>query len=85
LHQNYPNPFNPSTKIKYSVKETNYVEIKLYDLIGREIATLVDEIKNAGIYEVDFDASKFDLSSGVYFYQMKAGNFTSIRKMVLIK
>jgi len=85
LYQNYPNPFNPTTKIKYSLKETNHVEIKIYDIVGREITTLVDEIKNAGVYETELDIRKFDLSSGVYFYQMKAGEFTSIRKMVLIK
>ncbi|MCR4416117.1 MAG: T9SS type A sorting domain-containing protein [Ignavibacteria bacterium] len=85
LIQNYPNPFNPVTKIRYSVKETKPVMIKLYDIVGREVATLVNEVKDAGEYEIELNAGKFGLSSGVYFYQMKAGDFTSIKKMVVLK
>ncbi|NPV12605.1 MAG: T9SS type A sorting domain-containing protein [Ignavibacteria bacterium] len=85
LYQNYPNPFNPTTKIRYSVKETKPVMIKLYDIVGREVTTLVNEVKDAGEYEVELNAGKFGLSSGVYFYQMKAGDFTSIKKMVVLK
>ncbi|MGC8928853.1 MAG: T9SS type A sorting domain-containing protein, partial [Myxococcota bacterium] len=85
LIQNYPNPFNPVTKIRYSVKETKPVMIKLYDIVGREIATLLNEVKDAGEYEIELDAGKLGLTSGVYFYQMKAGEYTSIKKMVLLK
>ncbi len=85
LIQNYPNPFNPVTKIRYTLKETNPVMIKLYDIVGREVATLVNEVKDAGEYEVELDAGRLGLSSGVYFYQMKAGEFTSIKKMVVLK
>ncbi|MEJ5306048.1 MAG: T9SS type A sorting domain-containing protein [Ignavibacteria bacterium] len=85
LYQNYPNPFNPVTKIRYSVKETKPVMIKLYDIVGREVATLVNEVKDAGEYEIELNAGKFGLCSGVYFYQMKAGDFTSIKKMVVLK
>lgn len=83
LGQNFPNPFNPSTTIAYNVKETAQVTIKVYDMIGNEVATLVDEVKPAGSYNVSFDASK--LSSGVYLYKMRAGNFVQIRKLVLMK
>ncbi len=83
LSQNYPNPFNPSTTINYEVaKETN-VSLKVYDAIGNEVATLVNETKAPGTYEVIFDAS--NLTNGVYFYKMQAGNFTATKKLVLIK
>jgi len=85
LDQNYPNPFNSLTKIAYSIKETNPVTIKLYDIMGREIATILNEIKDAGEYEIELDAGKLGISSGVYFYQMKAGDYTSIKKMVYLK
>jgi hypothetical protein len=85
LNQNYPNPFNPVTRIRYSVKETKPVMIKLYDVIGREVATIINEVREAGEYEVELDAGRLGLSSGVYFYQMKAGEFTSIKKMVVLK
>ena len=83
LEQNYPNPFNPSTTIKFSIPKGGYVEIKLYDILGREVATLVSDPFTAGTYSVEFDASK--LSSGVYFYKIKVGDFTDTKKMVLIK
>ncbi|MGB9665371.1 MAG: T9SS type A sorting domain-containing protein, partial [Ignavibacteria bacterium] len=85
LKQNYPNPFNPSTKIKYSIKENGLVMLKVYDLLGREIATLVNEPKQAGEYEVEFDASKYDLTSGVYIYELRSGSFKSAKKFVLMK
>lgn len=85
LFQNFPNPFNPVTKIKYTIKETKPVVIKIYDIIGREIATLVNEIKDAGEYELEFDASTYHLVSGIYLYEMKAGEFSSIRKMIVLK
>jgi len=83
LEQNYPNPFNPSTKINYSIKEKSNVELKIFDLLGSEIATLVNEEKSPGNYEVFFDASKS--SSGVYLYSIKAGSFVQTRKMLLMK
>ena len=83
LEQNYPNPFNPTTKINYSIKEKGNVELKIFDLLGSEIATLVNEEKSPGNYEVFFDAS--NLSSGVYLYTIKAGSFVQTRKMMLMK
>ena len=85
LHQNYPNPFNALTKIVYSIKETSPVTINVYDIMGREIATILNEVKDAGEYIIEFDAEKYGLSSGVYFYKMKAGEYTSIKKMVYLK
>ena len=83
LLQNYPNPFNPSTKIKYLVNSLQKVILKVYDLLGREIATLVDEEKPAGTYVLTWNAA--NLPSGVYFYQLKAGNYIETKKMVLLK
>jgi hypothetical protein len=83
LEQNYPNPFNPNTKIEYKIAETGFVTLKVYDVVGNEIATLVNEQKPAGSYELQFDASS--LTSGVYFYQLKASNFIQTKKMLLIK
>lgn len=83
LDQNFPNPFNPTTKITWQSPVSAHQTLKVYDMLGNEVATLVDEFRNAGIYEVDFDASK--LSSGVYFYQLKAGDFLQTKKMILIK
>ena len=83
LSQNFPNPFNPSTTIQYSIPFTNMVTLKVFDVLGKEVANLVNEYKNAGNYEVNFDASK--LSSGTYFYQLKAGQFTETKKLVLLK
>ncbi|MCI0715172.1 MAG: T9SS type A sorting domain-containing protein [Chlorobi bacterium] len=82
LHQNYPNPFNPVTTIKYDIPKDNFVLIKIYDLLGREIFT-ESEFKKAGRYEVKFDGSNF--ASGLYFYKFEAGNFVETKKMVLIK
>jgi hypothetical protein len=83
LQQNYPNPFNPSTKIKYAVPEESPVSIKVFDLTGREVATLVDEIKQPGSYELTFEAGKY--ASGVYIYQMISGDFVQVKKMSLLK
>lgn len=85
LFQNYPNPFNPVTIIRYSVKEKGLVTLKIFDLLGREIAVLVNEEKDKGKYEIEFDAEKYGLSSGIYFYQMKSGGYTSVKKMVLLR
>jgi len=83
LKQNYPNPFNPSTKISWQVPVGSWQTLKVYAVLGNEVATLVDEYKPAGNYEVDWNAS--GLPSGVYFYQLKAGEFISTNKMILIK
>jgi hypothetical protein len=83
LSQNYPNPFNPVTNIQYAVSSMQVVTLKVYDLLGREVATLVNKEKPAGTYEVDFDGGKFP--SGVYFYQLKAGKYSETKKMVLMK
>ena len=83
LCQNFPNPFNPSTTIKYSLPKASKVKLALFNLLGEEVATLVNEEKVAGKYEVEFSASK--LPSGVYFYQLKAGEFIAVKKMILLK
>jgi len=83
LYQNYPNPFNPSTIIKYTVKEPAFISLKIYDVLGNKVATLLNEEKPAGEYEIRFSGNA--LTSGVYFYQLKAGNFIQTKKMVLIK
>jgi len=83
LSQNYPNPFNPMTKIKYSIPQSSNVLIKVFGFLGNEIKTLVDEYKNAGVYEVDFNAN--NLSSGIYFYRMVSGRYSETNKMILLK
>lgn len=83
LLQNYPNPFNPITKITFQIPANEFTSLKVYDVLGREAAVLVNEEKAAGRYEVDFNAS--NLSSGVYYYTIKAGNFTSTKKMIVVK
>jgi len=83
LLQNYPNPFNPVTKIKYAVSIRQYTTLKVYNILGREVATLVNEYQAAGNYEVKFDAS--NLSSGVYFYKLQSGNFVQTKKLLLMK
>ena len=83
FQQNYPNPFNPITVINYSLPVDEKVLIKVYDILGREIATLVSEEKLAGVHSVNFDAS--NLSSGIYFYSIKAGKFSQTKKMILAK
>jgi len=87
LKQNYPNPFNPSTRIQYTIGNRGMVSLKVYDLTGNEIATLVNESKEAGSYQVEFDAAGGgrNLSSGVYFYKLIAGNYSETKKMILIK
>ncbi len=83
IFQNYPNPFNPSTKISWQSPISSWQSIKVYDVLGNLIATLVDEYKNAGSYEIAFDASS--LSSGVYFYQLIAGDYIETKRMVVLK
>jgi photosystem II stability/assembly factor-like uncharacterized protein len=87
LFQNYPNPFNPTTSIQYTIRSRQFVSLKVYDLLGNEIETLVNEEKQPGTYEFEFDATSGikNLVSGVYFYQLKAGNFVETKKMILLK
>ena len=92
LYQNYPNPFNPETVISYKLSASSNVQLKVYDLLGREIATLVNEFKQAGTYNSQFSTlptgrqvRNFQLPSGVYFYQLKADNFIQTKKMILLK
>jgi hypothetical protein len=83
LEQNYPNPFNPSTTIKYSIPEDGFVKLAVYNMLGEEVATMVNTTQKAGRYEVNFSASQ--LSSGVYVYRIEAANFTASKKLVLMK
>jgi hypothetical protein len=83
LEQNYPNPFNPSTTINYSISEPGNVELKIYDILGNEVATLVNEAKGTGNYYVVLEASNF--ASGVYLYTLRSNNFVQTKKMVLLK
>ncbi len=83
LDQNFPNPFNPSTSISYRLPEASDVVVKIYDVMGNEVATLVNGRQDAGAHQVVFDAAK--LSSGSYIYSIKAGNFSATKKMILMK
>jgi hypothetical protein len=83
LAQNYPNPFNPSTTIRYSIPKSGLVTLRVYDMLGREVATLVDQEQNAGVYSVKFNAS--GLSSGIYLYKLESGSFTKTHKLMLVK
>ena len=83
LQQNYPNPFNPSTSINFSIPQNQQVTLKIYDILGNEVATLLNEAKQAGKYSVDFNAS--NLASGTYIYSLISGNYSQVRKMILIK
>ena len=83
LMQNYPNPFNPVTRIKFSVPKSETVQIIVYNLLGKEIQTLLNEYKQFGTYEVEFDAGK--LTSGIYFYRMTSGNYSETKKMILLR
>ncbi len=83
LYQNYPNPFNPTTTINYQIAKSGFVSLKVYDILGKEVATLVDEYKSAGKYEVEFSAT--NLSSGIYFYNLITEKYSQIKKLVLLK
>jgi hypothetical protein len=83
LYQNYPNPFNPTTKISWQSSVSSWQTLKVYDVLGKEVATLVDEFKPAGIYEVEFDANK--ISSGIYFYELKTSTYREQMKMTVLK
>jgi len=93
LKQNYPNPFNPRTSIQYTLNNLQFVSLKVYDVLGKEVSTLVNEEKPAGEYVVEFSAiggsasggNAYTLSSGVYFYRMQAGSFSNTKKFILMK
>ena len=83
LSQNYPNPFNPVTKINYEIPKEGKVKLMIYDVLGREVKTLVNEVKQAGKYTVEFNGHNY--ASGVYFYKIEVGKFTEVKRMVLVK
>jgi len=83
LGQNYPNPFNPTTTINYQLPTTSHLTIKVYNLLGKEVATLVDDVKQAGSHSVTFDGS--GLAGGVYLYQLKTANYTDTKKCLFLK
>jgi hypothetical protein len=83
LSQNYPNPFNPATLIQYSIPELSDVTVKVFNVLGQEVALLVNEVQSPGVYKVNFNAS--NLSTGVYMYRIQAGDFVAVKKMMLIK
>ncbi len=83
LFSNYPNPFNPTTTIKYQLKEPGFVTLKVYDILGKEVASLVNENEGAGYYKVNFDAN--NLSSGFYIYRLRVNNYVESKKMLLTK
>ncbi|MBN1397212.1 MAG: T9SS type A sorting domain-containing protein [Bacteroidetes bacterium] len=84
LEQNYPNPFNPKTKITYSIVGTRHaVSLRIYDMLGREVVTLVDGVKNGGYHSVEWNAQ--NLPSGIYFYRLKAGSYIETKRMILLK
>jgi hypothetical protein len=83
VYQNYPNPFNPSTTIKYELRKSSMVRLSVHDMLGREVSILVNERREAGVYEVKYDASA--LASGVYLYRLQAGDFVGSRKLLVLK
>lgn len=85
LEQNYPNPFNPTTQIRFTIPVSSFTTLKVYDIVGREVAMLVNEMKEAGSYSVQLSMNEYQLSSGVYFYTLRAGNFVATKKMLLMK
>jgi hypothetical protein len=87
LYQNYPNPFNPTTKVSFVISHWSFVSLKVYDILGREVATLVSEKRNPGKYDVIFDGSSASggLPSGVYFYRLQTEHYTNTKKFILLK
>ena len=83
LSQNYPNPFNPSTVIKYSIPQGGFVQLFVYDLLGRKVSSLVNEEQSLGNYKIEFNAK--NLSSGIYFYRLNSGGFTKTKKLILLR
>jgi len=85
LSQNYPNPFNPSTTIEFELPESSDIQIKIFDILGREVGILIDEQKPAGKYRIEFNISEYELASGVYFYLLNTEKFNQIKKMVILR
>ena len=85
LEQNYPNPFNPTTHFEFRIADFGLATLKIYDLLGREVAVILNEEKHPGIYKVEFNAGKYGLASGIYFYRLKAGKFSAVKKCILLK
>ena len=83
LSQNYPNPFNPTTTIRFQIPKSSFVNLKVYDVPGREVESLINEEKSAGSYDVEFNSS--NLTCGIYFYKIQAGEFAQTKKMILLK
>jgi hypothetical protein len=83
LFQNYPNPFNPNTNIKYQLSKPGIVTLKVYDILGNEVVSLVNGYQNPGAYSINFNASK--LASGIYFYRIRSNDFISTKKMIVLK
>jgi len=83
LAQNFPNPFNPSTTIKFSIPQSSNVTLKIFNTLGQEVSTLINQNMESGVHTINFDASQ--LNSGIYFYRLDAGQFSEVRKMTLIK
>lgn len=85
LEQNYPNPFNPATNLKFQIAEFGFVTLKVFDVLGNEIAVLVNEVKEPGTYEIKFSSADYNLAGGIYFYRLTSNNFSQTNKMVLNK
>jgi hypothetical protein len=88
LFQNYPNPFNPSTTIRFQIKDSRFVKLSVYDILGQEVAVLVNEKMNAGVYEIPFSINQFtnnNPASGIYFYKLETGNFSQTNKLIILK
>jgi hypothetical protein len=88
LYQNYPNPFNPTTEIRFDIPEKTRVELRIFNILGQQVTTLVDEIRNAGTYQILWDgksSSGIPVASGMYIYQLKAGSFVGAKKMILLR
>ncbi|MCL4279788.1 MAG: T9SS type A sorting domain-containing protein, partial [Ignavibacteriaceae bacterium] len=83
LYQNYPNPFNPETTIKFQIAKPGFVQLKIYDLLGNEVANLVDGYKTSGVYSINFMAQ--DLPSGIYFYKLDSNQYSETKKLVILK
>ncbi len=83
VYQNYPNPFNPTTNIKFDIPKNSFVSLKVFDVLGKEVAVLINEVRNAGSYSVDWNASVY--TSGVYFYKLESNGFSETRRMLLVK
>jgi hypothetical protein len=85
LGQNYPNPFNPTTRINYQIPKEGFVTLKVFDVLGNQVALLVNEYQNSGNYNIQFSSNNLQLTSGTYFYELRAGDFVSVKKMLMLK